>query len=137
MWSREKLINLYLHFNNTYDGQTLQSGGLGWGTPSTKSFEGLIKWSHGHYLLNVFKSSVAILLIILSLLSVVLSRWENNFDTILFNFSELLALETTKSNDVQICQFMLIIWNQTRFFHAHTISIYTTRLRYDSFSKKM
>ena len=43
----------------------------------------------------------------ISLLSVVLSGWENNFATILFNFSELLALEITKSNDVQICQFIL------------------------------
>ena len=32
----------------------------------------------------------------LSLLSAVLSRWENNFDTILFSFSDLLALEITK-----------------------------------------
>ena len=44
----------------------------------------------------------------LSLLTVVLSRRENNFDIILFNFSELLALEITKSNDVQVCQFTLI-----------------------------
>ena len=43
----------------------------------------------------------------ISLLSVVLSGWENNFAIILFNFSELLALEITKSNDVQICQFIL------------------------------
>ena len=63
---------------------------------------------HGHYLPNVFKISVAILLIMLSLLSVVLSRWESSFHTILFKFSELLALEITKSNDVQICQFILM-----------------------------
>ena len=136
-WSREKLKNLCLHFNNTYDGQTWQSDGLGWGTPSTKSQEGLIKWSYGHYLWNIFKWSVAILLIILSLLSVVLSRWENNFDTILFNFSELLALETNdlESNDLQIYKFLLIRWNQTRFFHTHSISICTTHLRYDSVSQ--
>ena len=63
---------------------------------------------HGHYLPNALKISVAILLIMLSLLSVVLSRWKSNFYTILFNFSELLALEITKSNDVQICQFKLM-----------------------------
>ena len=55
----------------------------------------------------------------LNLLSVVLSRWGNNSDTILFNFSDLLALEITKSNYVQICQFILIRWNQTCFFHGH------------------
>ena len=118
-----------------------QSNLAGWwlrvGAPSTKSRERLTKWLRGHYSLNAFKTSVAIVLIILSLLSVVLSRWENNFDTILFNFSELLPLEITKSNDVQICQFILIRRNQTCFFHGHIISIYTTHLTYDSSSKKM
>ena len=42
------------------------------GTPSPKSRERLTKWLRGHYLLNVFKASVAIILKILSLLSVVL-----------------------------------------------------------------
>ena len=42
----------------------------------------------------------------ISLLSVVLSGWENNFATILFNFSELLALEITKSNDVQLSVYI-------------------------------
>ena len=52
-------------------------------------------------------------------------------------FSELLALEITKSNDVQIYQFILMRWNQTCFSHGHIISIYMTRLMYNSFSKKM
>ena len=39
---------------------------------SPKSRKRWSKWSRGHYLLNVFKTSVAIILIILSLLSVVL-----------------------------------------------------------------
>ena len=42
------------------------------GTPSPKSRERLTKWLRGHYLLNVFKASVAIILKILSLLSVLL-----------------------------------------------------------------
>ena len=70
--SREKLKNFYLHFNNTYGSQTWQSRGLGSKTPSGKSRERLTKWLRGHYLLNVFKASVAIILKILSLLSVVL-----------------------------------------------------------------
>ena len=78
-----------------------------------------------------------VILIILSLLGVVLCRWWNNFDTVSFNFSELLALETAISNYVQICQYILIIWDQTRFFHGCTISIYTTHLTYDLCSKKM
>ena len=52
-------------------------------------------------------------------------------------FSELLALEITKSNDVQICQFILIRWNQTCFSHGHIISIYITHLMFNSFFKKM
>ena len=78
------------------------------GDTSIKSRKSLTKWSLAHYLSNVFKTYVAIHLIMLSLLTVVLSRRENNFDIILFNFSELLALEITKSNDVQVCQFTLI-----------------------------
>ena len=78
------------------------------GDTSTKSRKCLTEWSLADYLSNVFKTYVAIHLIMLSLLTVVLSRRENNFDTILFNFSELLALEITKSNDVQVCQFKLI-----------------------------
>ena len=42
------------------------------GTPSLKSRERLTKWLRGHYLLNVFKASVAVILKILSLLSVLL-----------------------------------------------------------------
>ena len=72
MCSREKLKDFYLYFNNTYGSQTKQSRGLGWETPSLKLRERLTKWSHGHYLLNVFKTSAAIILIIYSLLSVVL-----------------------------------------------------------------
>ena len=86
------------------------------GDTSTKSRKSLTKWSLAHYLSNVFKTYVAIHLIMLSLLTVVLSRRENNFDIILFNFSELLALEITKSNDVQVCQFTLIRWNPICFF---------------------
>ena len=51
-------------------------------------------------------------------------------------FSELLALEIAKSNDVEICQFILIRWNQTCFSHDLIISIYITHLTCDSFSKK-
>ena len=87
-------------------------------TPFTKPREPLTKWSRGHYLLNVFKTPVTILLIILNLLCIVLSRRENYFDTILLNFSELLGPEITKSNEVQICQFILIRWNQTFFSMA-------------------
>ena len=32
----------------------------------------------------------------------------DHFDAVLFNFSELLALETAKFMDVQICQFILL-----------------------------
>ena len=52
-------------------------------------------------------------------------------------FSELLAFEITKSNDVQKCQFMLIGWNENYFFHGHVKSIYITYLTHDSFSKKI
>ena len=45
-----------------------QDGNLGWGTLFTISCGRLTKLPRGHYLLNVFKTSVAILLIILSLL---------------------------------------------------------------------
>ena len=41
-------------------------------TPSPQSCERLTKWLRGHYLLNVFKGSVPIILKILSLLSVML-----------------------------------------------------------------
>ena len=64
--------NFYLHFNNTYGSQTWQSRGLGQGATSPKSREHLTKWLHGHYLLNVFKTSVAVILTILSLLIAVL-----------------------------------------------------------------
>ena len=43
-------------------------------------------------------------------------------------FSELLGLEITKSNDVQIQQIILIECYQTYFFHGHIISIYITNL---------
>ena len=68
-WSREKLKNLYLHFNSTCGSQTWEGSDLGWGTPSTKSRERLIKCSRGHYTLDIFKTSVAILLTKLSLLN--------------------------------------------------------------------
>ena len=67
---REKLKNFYLHFKNICGCQTWQSRGLGWGTP--KSCERVTKWLRGHYLLNVFKASIAVILKILTLLSVVL-----------------------------------------------------------------
>ena len=130
--TRDKWKNLYRHLHYIYDHQTWQSGNLRLEAPSIRSRDLLMtqahgKWKkrltlawifqnnvwpsghvYGHYLPDVFKISVAILLIVLSLLSVVLSRWESNFHTILFKFSELLALEITKSNDVQICQFILM-----------------------------
>ena len=81
-WSCGKLWNLYLQFSNTHGSQTWEDGGLGWGTQSTKSRERLTKWSSGHYLSNVFETSVAILLIMLSLLIVVLSTIPHlNFET--------------------------------------------------------
>ena len=52
--------------------KTWQSRDLGSETPSPKSCELLTKSSRGHYLLNDSKTSVAIILKILSLLSVVL-----------------------------------------------------------------
>ena len=70
-WSREKLKNFYLHFNNIYGSQTWQSRGLGCRTPSPKSREHVTKWLCGH-LLNIFKAPAAIILKILGLLSVVL-----------------------------------------------------------------
>ena len=72
MRSRKKLKNFHLHFNNIYGSQTWQSRGLGWGTTSSKSRERVTKWLRGHYLLNFFRVSVAIILKILSLLSLVL-----------------------------------------------------------------
>ena len=71
-WSREKLKYFYLHLNNINCSQTWQSRDLGWETPSLNSCEHLTKWLRGHYLLNVFKASVAIILKVLSLLSAVL-----------------------------------------------------------------
>ena len=71
-WSREKSKNFYLHFSNTHCSQTWQSRGLGWETTYSESRERLTRWLRGHYLFNVFKGSVAIILKILSLLSVVL-----------------------------------------------------------------
>ena len=38
------------------------------------------------------------------------------------NFLELLALEIAKSTDVQLCQFILIRWNQTCFFQGYIMS---------------
>ena len=70
-WSREKLKNFYLHFNNIYGSQTWQSRGLRWRTPSPKSRERVTKRLCGH-LLNIFKAPAAIILKILGLLSVVL-----------------------------------------------------------------
>ena len=61
-----------MHINNTYGSQTWKSRGLGWETPSPKSREHLTKWLCGHYLLNAFKASGAIILKTLSLLSVLL-----------------------------------------------------------------
>ena len=61
-----------MHINHTYGSQTWKSRGLGWETPSSKLHEHLTKWLRGHYLLNAFKASGAIILKILSLLSVVL-----------------------------------------------------------------
>ena len=52
-------------------------------TPPTKLRERLTKRSRGYYLLNVFKTSVAILLIILSLLSVVLRYLDDKIILIL------------------------------------------------------
>ena len=49
-----------------------QTRSLGWEALSPKSCERLTKWSRGDYLLNVFNASVAIILKILSLFSVVL-----------------------------------------------------------------
>ena len=71
-WSREKWKNFSLHFNYIYGSQTWQNRSLGSGTPSPKSRERVTKWLRGHYLLNVFKVSVAINLKILSLFSAVL-----------------------------------------------------------------
>ena len=58
---------------------------------------------------------------------------KNTSAVLLLIFSELLALEITKSNDVQISQFISI----KLFFHGRIISIYMTHLMYDSFDKKM
>ena len=52
-------------------------------------------------------------------------------------FSEFLAPEITRSNDVQIHQFMLIGWNQTCFSHGHIASIHITHLTCNLVSKKM
>ena len=71
-WSCEKLKNVYLYFNNIYDSQTWQSRGLGLETLSPKSRQRLTKWLCGHFLLNVFKASVAIILRTLGLLSAVI-----------------------------------------------------------------
>ena len=73
----KNLKNFYLHFNNIYCSQIWQSRGLGWGTSSPKLRKRLTKWLHDHCLLNVFKVSVAIILKILSLLSVVLRFIDN------------------------------------------------------------
>ena len=120
--SHENLKNLYWYFIKAYGSQTWRDGSLWLGTQSTKSCKRFTKWSRASCLLNDFKTFVAILLTILSLLSAVLPKWQNNFDIILFNFSELLALEISKSTDVQMCHI---------FFN------YTTHLTHDSFSKKM
>ena len=63
-----------MHFNSTYGRQTWQGSDLGWRIPFTKPRQRLTKWSRGHYLLNVFKTSVANVTIISSLLKVVLPR---------------------------------------------------------------
>ena len=47
------------------------------GRADSKSNERLAKWSRGHYLLKVFKTSVAIILKILSSLNVVISFLDN------------------------------------------------------------
>ena len=95
-WLREKIKHFYLHFNSIYCSQTWQSRGLGWGTPSPKSHERLTKWLRGHYLLNVLKASVAIILKMLSLLSVVLRFLDNNFDTIFFNFQKQPSIDVLR-----------------------------------------
>ena len=68
------------------------------------------------------------------------SKFQNTFSgerLAASDFLELLALEIIESNDVQICQFILIGLNQTSFFHGHIISFYINHLMYDSFSKKI
>ena len=74
-WSREEL-KIYQ-----------QSRDLGWKTPSGTSRERLTKWLRGHYLLNVFKASVAIILKIWSLLSAVLHFLDDKIILILSHLS--------------------------------------------------
>ena len=107
MWSRKKSknLNLYLHFNNTYDNQTWQDGDLWWETPSTKSRERLIKWSYGHYLLNVFKTSPVILLMILSLMSVVL-RYLDDEIILILSYLIFQNFELLKLQNLMMCKYV-------------------------------
>ena len=107
MWSRKKSknLNLYLHFNNTYDNQTGQDGDLWWETPSTKSRERLIKWSYGHYLLNVFKTSPVILLMILSLMSVVL-RYLDDEIILILSYLIFQNFELLKLQNLMMCKYV-------------------------------
>ena len=82
-WSREKLKNIYLHFNNICGSQTWQSGGLWWGTPFPKPCERVAKWLRGHCMLNVFKAFVPIILKILSLLSLMLCFLDDEINLML------------------------------------------------------
>ena len=89
-WSREKLENFYLHFNIIYCSQT-------WGTQSLKSRELLTKLLRGHYLLNIFKASVAIVLKILNLLSVLLCFLDVKIILmLLFNFQKHFSIDVLK-----------------------------------------
>ena len=61
---------------------------------------------------------------------------KNTSAGLLLIFSELLALEIIKSNDVQICQFILIRRNQTCFFPWPYHFYLHNYLTYNSFLRK-
>ena len=85
MWSPEKLKNLYLHFNNTYGRQNVAEQRLRVGTTIPQVMWTFNQVVSGHYLLSFFKASVAIILKILSLLSVVL-RFLDDETTLMLSY---------------------------------------------------